>query len=136
RPWCTDDHVELLGWDDEGVLVRGYGPGDPVAQVVDPDGGTVLDTRAALDGTRTPPTADAITSSRRTSTGDELEVRSVDGDLLWRVDAPNGYEVTGGWANPGGDVVALVDSADRLLLVPADGAAEPRIWAEDVTSWS
>jgi hypothetical protein len=76
----------------------------------------------------------AVTTSR-VGGGDDLEVRLDDGTVLWRTAAHDSYRISGGWPSPDGQFVTLLDDAERLLIVPADGSQEPRIWAEDVDGW-
>jgi hypothetical protein len=130
-PWCTSQGGEVVAWTDDGVVVRTWAEGqDETLTTVDPDDGTVVDTAPAPFGG--PPGSD-VTTSR--SADDVLEVRAGD-QLLWRVEASSAYEITQGWLNPDGDVVALQDSGGRLLVVPADGSSPPRVWAEDVEPWT
>jgi hypothetical protein len=63
--------------------------------------------------------------------GGRLVVRD-GGTVLWSVAARGSYEVAAGWTSPDGRWVALQDTADRLLLVPADGSRDPVVWAEDL----
>jgi hypothetical protein len=136
RPWCSDQGGELLAWDDRGVVLRRYAGAGDLEVVVDPDTGEIVTSRSLpVDADRPAgPERIEVTTSRTVASG-SLEVRSGDGTVLWRTDAPRSYDVTGGWSHPDGEVVALLDSARRLLLVPADGSSEPRVWAEDVTTW-
>lgn len=134
RPWCSPDGAELVGWTDRGVVLRAYGHGaEDLDLTIDPDDGEVVASERGWSDLFTGDRGgDAVTSSRA-SGGDVLEVRSGDGTLLWRVEAPDSYTVSYGWRSPDGTAIALFDSADRLLLVPADGSSEPRVWAEDVS---
>lgn len=131
RPWCSDGGAELVGWSDRGLVLRSYGASDRFERVIDPEDGEVVATDPVVDvGYRDAP-APVVTGSATPGDG-ELEVRSEDGTLLWRTDAPDSYRVTGGWLSPDGRWVALVDNADRLLLVPADGSSPPRVWATGI----
>ncbi|MEX0835839.1 MAG: hypothetical protein WD010_07090 [Nitriliruptor sp.] len=100
---------------------------------IDPDSGEVVH-RSDADG------ADFLDPHRghdlaEVRDGGQLEVR-VDGQVLWTTDADERYSIHGTWPSPDGAWVALQDSADRLLLVPADGSAEPVVWTEDVDGYA
>lgn len=134
RPWCSQEGADLVGWTDRGVVLQTYGAGDEVELVIDPDDGEVVASRAATGEYRSDGQASAVVSSRSRGGGD-LEVRLHDGTVLWRTEAPDTYRIGAGWHSPDGRSVALLDNAERLLIVPADGSQEPRIWAEDVSAW-
>lgn len=135
--WCHEDGGELLGWSDDGIVVRSYGRHDEVELVLDPETGEVVSSAGARPERGTTARYDGVTltTSRASGSSGDLEVRLPDGTVLWRVDAPDSYDVTGGWRSPDGDQVALLDAAGRLLVVPADGSQPPRIWAEGFGPW-
>lgn len=133
QPWCDDTGGDLVGWDDRGLVLHTYeGPSD-VEVIVDPVDGDVITTRTVpTDGLFED---DAVVTSHRPSSG-QLEVRLVDGSVLWSTPAPPSYDIREAHRSPDGDAVAMVDAAGRLLLVPTDGSAPPRVWADDVDQWS
>lgn len=131
RPWCSDGGAELVAWSDRGLVLRSYGASDRFERVIDPEDGEVVATEPVHDAGYRDAPAPVVTGSATLGDG-ELEVRSDDGTLLWRTDAPDSYRVTGGWLSPDGRWIALVDNADRLLLVPADGSSPPRLWATGI----
>ncbi|MEX1176937.1 MAG: hypothetical protein WEB09_00615 [Nitriliruptor sp.] len=128
--WC-DRGGELVAWTDAGLVVRSWEP-DGTLLRIDPATGDELGgpDLEAIGDRHTSPRPDVVGPAAAGRDG-ELEVR-LDGRTLWSVEADERYEVTGGWRSPDGAWVALLDSADRLLLVPADGSAPPVVWSEDV----
>ncbi len=130
---CTDEFGEVIAWDDNGVVVRTWGARDRL-QWIDPATGEQQQRDEVDDptGFETYRTSD-ITSRARSGT---LRVTLDEtGEVIWETDAHDGYRVQAGAVSPDGAWVAMVDSADRLLVVPADGSQPPRVWAEDVASW-
>ncbi|WP_052668878.1 hypothetical protein [Nitriliruptor alkaliphilus] len=132
QPWCSQDGADLVGWTDDGVVLRTYGAAGDLELVIDPEDGEVLASGGAT-GDRRSSHESVVTTSRLG--GNDLEVRLRDGTVLWRTRAPDGYRISGGWISPDGRSVALTDNAGRLLIVPADGSDEPRIWVGDVDGW-
>jgi hypothetical protein len=132
RPWCSDGGAELIGWSDRGLVLWSYGATGRFEWIVDPADGEVVATEPVHEAGYRDPPAPMVSDAHTAGRDGQLEVRSDDGTLLWRTDAPDSYRVTGGWPSPDGRWVALIDNADRLLLVPADGSMEPRIWATGV----
>ena len=131
---CGFDGEELVAWTDDGIAMLVWGPRDGV-ELIDPDTGEVVDTVAVT----------GVAEEWFGREGDAVRSRTVDGTLtvtlregdveLWRVDVPETYGVDDGFLSPDGEWVVLVDRAGRLLLVPADGSREPRVWHEVEESW-
>ena len=132
QPFCDESTSELLGWiDDDTVLLAGWEP-DSRAIEVDVRDGTIVGNRPR------PPSSDDRSDRRSltvTTEGDRLLVLGEDGTELWRVPAPTTYTVEWSTVAPDGRHAAFGDSAERLLVVPTDGSAPPRVWAEDVGGW-
>lgn len=130
---CTVDRDEVVAWDADGIVVRTWRAREELLWL-DPETGEEerrdeVDDPAAFETYR----HSEITSRTRSGT---LQVTlDATGELIWETDAPDGYRVQTGSVSPDGAWVALIDSADRLLVVPADGSQPPRLWAEDVSSW-
>lgn len=131
---CDVDLGEVVAWDDRGVVLRTWGMQEELRWIDPTTGEQVHREQVSEDRiTATPHVGSAITSRERSGV---VRVTLDDtGELLWEVSAPESYRVHTGSVSPDGRWVALVDSAQRLLLVPADGSAEPRVWSEDVPSW-
>lgn len=128
---CDAQGGEVLGWaDDRLLLLDGSGR---VAEI-DPVTGTVMDVReAGGDGEPPgPPTGRAVTSYFR----DGDLVVELEGTQLWRVAAPDDYDIRSSSVSPDGDFVVMTDTADRLLVMPADGSHPPHVWASEVQSWT
>jgi hypothetical protein len=128
---CDDQLGDLIAWTDEGIVLESWGASGPSLVTVDATTGETIARGAGdADGMWPEPDIDAawVEDGR-------LVVR--DGSTeLWSVAASGSYEVTAGWTSPDGRWVALQDSADRLLLVPADGSREPVVWAEAVETYT
>jgi outer membrane protein assembly factor BamB len=123
---------EVWAWDDAGIVVYTYGPRDHL-EVIDPATGELVERREARgEGAAGPPDGGVRS---RTTDGILTVTRDDTRDVLWEVDAPEGYRVSSGAVSPDGAWVAMFDSAERLLLVPADGSSDPRVWAEGTTEW-
>jgi hypothetical protein len=131
---CEPLGGELLGWPDDDRLVLARHDGHTSVADIHPVTGEVLEVRAE-DGDAEPvgpPPSDPVTSYR----DDGALVVEHDGTELWRVAAPDGYDVHSSSESPDGTFVVMTDTAERLLVVPADGSRPPRIWADDVQSWT
>jgi hypothetical protein len=132
---CDPQLGELLAWPETGIVLRSWRGDRPQLETVDPQTGTVVDRvdAAEPEGDGWWPVSDLGPAGP--DRDGRLEVR-YRGTAVWSVEAHGDYEVTAGWGSPDGRWVALQDSADRLLLVPADGSAAPAVWAEDVEGYS
>jgi hypothetical protein len=136
EPWCDREGGEVVGWTDDGILLRRW-DGTARIRVHDPVSGEVT---GRLDEVRSEDPdgfeawwPDVVWTERRDG---ELVVRLDEDDTeLWRVDAPASYDVFGSARSADGAWVAMVDAAGRLLVVPADGSAPPREWASGVARW-
>jgi len=123
------EHGQLLGWDDEGIVLVRYASVGEQREVLDPITGetrsrTALGTaRVDLPGLRLP-----ATTERREGV---LTVRDADGRVRWEVASPDSYDVRGSAFDPADGTLALLDSAGRLLVL-APGATAPRIWVADL----
>lgn len=131
---CDTDGGELVGWTEDDRLLLARYDGNARVLEVDPATGDVLDTRAGDPDVERPlsPDGQAVTTYTE---GEEL-VAELEGTELWRVEAPDSYGLRSSSVSPDGRFVAMIDAADRLLVMPVDGSAAPRIWAESVDSWT
>lgn len=129
---CERDGGEVAAWTDDGILLRSWEASGEQMIVIDAATGDVIDRRRVGAGV-----AQHLPEGVRSEHRDGRLVVTPErgGGVIWEVDAPENYTVTSSAVSPDGRWVAMVDSAERLLVVPADGSAPPRIWAEDVPSW-
>lgn len=131
---CDYDGEELVAWTDDGIAMLVWGPRDGL-ELIDPDTGEVADTVAFAGHPEEWFDHAGGAVGSRTVDG-TLTVTLRDSDVeLWRVDAPETYGVNDGFLSPDGEWVVLVDRAGRLLLVPADGSSQPRVWHEVEQTW-
>lgn len=130
---CLLGGGELVDWTDEGLVLRTW-QGVPSIVVLDPVSGDVVEQRpdTGVDG---PGWDERLVVSRRDG---QLVVTTVGPGAaeLWRVDAPDGYQLGNAARSHDGGWVTIVDNVGRLLVVPADGSAAPRVWAQDLSSWT
>lgn len=130
---CTVDRDEVVAWDEDGIVVRTWRVREEL-RWLDPETGEEVgrdevDDPAAFETYRHSEVTGRSRSGTLQVTLDET------GELIWETEAPDGYRVQSGSLSPDGAWVALIDSANRLLVVPADGSQPPRLWAEDVSTW-
>ncbi|HSK23124.1 MAG TPA: hypothetical protein VK906_08115 [Egicoccus sp.] len=132
-PWCSAAGGEVVRWSDGDLVVRTWETGERL-RTLDPDDGRATGWLAAeRDPAGHDPIPDAAWSERDDGT---LTVREIGSDrVLWQVEAPERYTVQSSALSADGAWIAMVDSAGRLLVVPADGSAPPRVWADEVPAW-
>ncbi|MFA9446507.1 hypothetical protein [Egicoccus sp. AB-alg6-2] len=133
EPWCGTGSVEIDGFAEDAVVVRRW------------DGGRRLVRVDLVTGAATETADDEDHDPLPAGERDAIEVERLDGQLvvrngasgreLWRTRAPESYAIQASVRSPDGDWLLLVDTARRLLVVPADGSVAPRVWAEDVPAW-
>lgn len=125
---------EVWAWGDDGIAVFTYRARDEL-EIIDPATGEVIE-RREVDREERSRLSPGGTVSSRHGDGSVTVTRDDTREVLWEVDAPEGYRVGQGAVSPDGNWVAMFDSAERLLVIPADGSAEPRVWAEGTTEWN
>jgi hypothetical protein len=136
RLTCMREGGELVGWDDEGILLRTWRGNSETVMVFDPDSGELLDRRESMQPEDELPWPDEAVFAERED-GRLVVTDADDRDLvIWEVGAVEAYTIDSSARSPDGTSIAMVDSARRLLLVPSDGSQEPRVWAEDVEPWT
>lgn len=129
---CGYEGQELVAWNEDGIVVLVWGPRE-AAEVIDPETGEVVGQVGGRPEEWLETGGGAVHSRHRDGT---LTVTLRDSGVeLWRVEAPENYGVNEGVLSPDGAWVAMVDRSERLLLVPADGSVEPRVWTEVEESW-
>jgi hypothetical protein len=137
---CAREGFELVAWDDEGlVLLQWTGSGERL-ETIDPATGELLATRSVRDiegaFDRELEFADTALYSRWRDGVLTVTRDGPDDVVLWAVEASEAYRVERGTAAPDGSVVAGVDATGRLLLFDAAGELAPRVWHDDVPTWS
>ncbi len=127
---CDTGLGDLVGWTSDGIVVSTWQDSGQALRTLDPDTFATLSS-APTDVNVYAPSGDTITTQRSANGILTVYSRAYHREL-WRVDAPDRYDVVRGIASPDGQWFALVDSADRLLIVPADGSSPPRVWASGI----
>jgi len=133
---CDSSLTAIVGWTVDGVMVTAWLDNGQELRTYDPRTLKMVSSRAISEG-KTAGAGDGI-GTETSSNGTMTIYWGADYHVLWRVDAPSNYRVESGTPSPDGRWFALMDSAGRLLLVPADGSASPTVWAEGVggnSSW-
>jgi len=133
---CESDGGEVVAWTQEGIVLTTWRGAGSEEVVVDPATGEVVDWRTVEPDGDPPEPVGGPSGAVHTERRDGVLVVTDDRHrVLWEVEAADAYEVTSGARSRDGGWYAMVDSAERLLVVPADGSASPRVWAEGVPRW-
>lgn len=133
---CASDVTEVVGWDrDEGVALVDWSGTSASLRLVDPATSElrVLDAELEDDWMERHRPGGSAPWSRRD--GGELVLEGPGGQELWRVEAPDSYELRSVSLSPDGQWLAAVDSAERIVLVPVAGEGPVRVWASGVDTW-
>ena len=129
---CELDGGEILGWEDDVIALRTWSQVGEELLLIGRDG--EVRSRRLLspeESQRLPltPYAGARTSYR----DGRLTVTVAATDTVaWEVEVASNYRVEVNALSADGRWLAMVDTASRLLVVPADGSAPPRVWVEDL----
>lgn len=130
RPWCSRTGGEVIAWPADGIEVLRLGAPREVL-TIDPATGAVLHRDATESDD--PRRAEAQRRPRTELHDGVLEVWLDDEqEPLWRVEAPDDYDVHRASVSPQGAWAVLIDSTERLLVLPADGSMPPRVWTTDM----
>lgn len=129
RGACESDIGDVVGWTSAGVQVQGWAGTGPTLALYDPATAELISV-ARSDGGLQAVAGEGVTV-RRGRDGTMTVSAETTGKVLWTAHADGRYAVKSGSRSPDGAWFALVDSAGRLLLVPADGSAAPVVWSAD-----
>lgn len=130
--WCSPAGGEVIALDGDEVVVRTWETGERL-RTIDLADGQPTGWIPARPDPAGDPVPDAVLVER---TDGLLTVRAVDTErVVWQVEAHDDYTIDSSALSPDGGWILLVDAAGRLLVVPSDGVAPPRVWAEDVPAW-
>lgn len=135
---CRRDDRELVGFVDEGLVELTWSTGGEHLELIDPDTGEVLERRELRDGEhplqeRGPGSSSGDVVVRRED--GRLQV-AIEGATVWDVEVGEAYDLDAVSVAPDGSMAVAVDTSSRLLLLPMDDTASPRVWAEDVERWN
>lgn len=129
---CGYDGEEPVAWNEDGIAMPVWGPRAGV-EFIDPETGEVTETVAGEPEEWFGRDDGAVRG--RVVDGTLTVTLRDEGVELWRVDVEGDYTVDTGVLSPDGEWVVLVDRSGRLLLVPSDGSAAPRVWHEVDQTW-
>jgi len=135
---CRRDDRELVGFVDEGLVELTWSAGGEHLELIDPDTGEVLE-RRELTGGEHPlehPRGTSVASDVIIDHDDGRLQVTIDGTTVWDVEAGDAYDLDAVSVAPDGSMAVAVDTAERLLLLPIDDTAPPRVWVEDVDRWN
>jgi hypothetical protein len=133
---CELDGGEILGWQDGRIGLRSWSNVGEEWVVVDASSGAVL-SRQLLSAEDTKRFLNATTSVVRVAHKDGVMTVTLasTGATLWTVEAPTNYRAEVSALTADGRWVAMIDTARRLLLVPADGSSGPFVWLDDIEGY-
>lgn len=135
---CRRDDRELIGFVDEGLVELTWSAGGEHLELIDPDTGEVLE-RRELRGGEHPleaPGARGIPADVVVDHDDGRLQVTIDGTAVWDVEVGDAYDLDALSVAPDRSMAVAVDTAERLLLLPTDDTASPRVWVEDVDRWN
>lgn len=142
---CSRNGGEVVGFVDGGIILRNWEDRGQTLERIDMVSGEVVERRTIVgdegfhdDPASVDPMIDGEPYQgphvRTTWRDGQLDVE-VAGRLVWQVDVTDAYDLTTGVLAPDGSAAAAIDSAGRLLLLPADAGIEPRVWVQDIGRW-
>ena len=142
---CSRDGGEIVGFVDDGIILRTWEHQGHTLQRVDAHSGEIVERRTAVgepDHEQGPGSFDPIVDGepfrgahvRTTWRDGQLDVE-VAGRVVWQVEVTDAYDLTTGVLAPDGSAAVATDTAGRLLLLPAEAGIEPRVWVQDIGRW-
>jgi hypothetical protein len=138
---------DLMAWSDDGyVEIWRYAPGSHEVRVIDPATGAVVEIRDIPEdeADQERPVDDPWSTVATAPDGTQARVRSADGqvsvsvgsgdaaEVVWEASGPRRYSLQEVRWSPDGEWIAIRDSRDALLVMPADGSVAPRVWVEEI----
>jgi len=121
----------LVGWDASGIVVLRYGPLGEQFDAIDPVTGVVV-SRTEADTSELWQGWQGDWAMEVENLAGRLIVRDAQRNVVWDVEAPDAlYSISASARHPDTGAIVLLDTAGRLLLLPA-GADAPLVWVEDV----
>ncbi len=133
---CDSQLDRVIGWTSDGIVTLSYVPDGQRIEPRDPSTGEVLsNSNVTVFGDK--PESDGIGAGFTVDRVDGmLVVANRSGATVWETKADARYEIGTLAVSPDGRWVAMTDSAERLLVVRADGSEPPAVWATGVREWS
>jgi hypothetical protein len=133
---CLNGLDRVIGWTEDGIVTVSYGESGERMDTRDPVTGDVLLSRdvAGYDDRPADQGDGAVFSAERRD--GSLVLVDHSGTPVWETQADARYEIGTIAGSPDGNWVAMTDSAERLLVVRADGSEPPAIWATGIVEWS
>lgn len=132
---CEQDIGDAVAWTSAGIISLSWGPSGQALVTWDAATGDVV-SREAVSGEDYYGESGASSVASFHRDGKLIVTLDDGGRELWAIDAQSGYAVRAGATSPDGDWVAMIDSADRLLLLELSGEDGPAVWANGANvSW-
>ncbi len=133
---CSEQLDRIVGWTEDGIITVAWTDNGENLQTRDPATGEVLSSRN-LGGYLDKPDAEGIGSGFTVERSEGLLVlANRSSTVVWETEADARYKIGTLAVSSDGRWVAMTDSAERLLVVKADGSEPPAIWATGVREWS
>lgn len=129
---CQFDGGEFLGWQDGTIALRTWSNVGEELVFVDAATGAVTRRLVPPEESKDVPLSPYGAVRALESRGTLTATDAATGTVVWRVEAPSNYGISVSARTADGRWIAMVDSAARLLVVPGDGSAPPRVWVEEL----
>jgi len=126
----------VVGWTEDGIITVPDRHSRSRRDVRDPSTGEVLSSEEGSGESYEVEDAEGDSSFSIDRREGKLVVLDPQGVALWETEADARYEIGAVVESPNGEWVALTDSAERLLVVRADGSEPPAVWGTGVYEWS
>lgn len=126
------NRIERLEWTAQGIEATTYF-NIPTTKVLDPGTGEVLETRS---GEEMPEPVDRSGGELAVGWPEDgvIAIYDEQGDELLRLDAPERYRIESPMTSPDGDLIAFVDSVNRVAVFDRNGRGPYQV-TDDASSW-